>query len=92
MWTLARNVQNMSPFITGCYIGVLARMPGVGPKNFARIIRAVQLSVKDFMPEVATNVVEGLAGWGCLPRFYQHASRSQEMYLSPLNKLGTDSG
>lgn len=61
MWTLARSVQNMSPFITERYNGV-ARTPSVGPTYYARIIRAVQLNVHDYMQEVATNVVEGLVG------------------------------
>lgn len=61
MWGVAVGVQNLAPFITERYHSV-ARLPGIGTTYYARILRAIQLSVHDYMQTVAVNVVEGVAG------------------------------
>lgn len=61
MWSVAVGFQNLAPFITERYHNI-ARLPGIGTTYYARILRAIQLSVHDYMQSVAVNVVEGVAG------------------------------
>jgi hypothetical protein len=57
----ARGFQNLAPFITARYQS-LSRTPGVSPTYFARVLRAIQLGVHEFMQQVSVNVVDGLTG------------------------------
>ena len=61
MWNAAASLQNIAPFITERYQH-LARHPGIAATYHARIVRAIQLNVHDYLSSVATNVAAGVAG------------------------------
>ena len=61
MWTMVAGFQNGARFITERFHS-LSRYPGVAVLYHARIIRAIQLSVHDYMQMVASNVAEGITG------------------------------
>ena len=60
MWATARGLQNNAQYITDQYLAI-ARAPGADT-YFARILRAIQLSVHEYLQEIAVNVVKGLEG------------------------------
>lgn len=59
VWATACGLQNNAQYITDRY-QTLTRVPGAGATYFARIIRAIQLGVHEYLQEVAINVAEGL--------------------------------
>ncbi|KAI2511659.1 hypothetical protein MHU86_2725 [Fragilaria crotonensis] len=61
MWTTAVNLQNLAPAVTDRY-QALVGLPGVAQTYFARIVRAVQLGVHEYLQGVATNLVDSVAG------------------------------
>lgn len=61
MWTTALSLQNLAPAVTDRYQSLLG-ISGVAQTYFARILRAVQLGVHDYLQAVATNIVDSVAG------------------------------
>ncbi|KAI2496039.1 hypothetical protein MHU86_18460 [Fragilaria crotonensis] len=62
MWTTALSLQNLAPAVTDRYQSLLG-ISGVAQTYFvARILRAVQLGVHDYLQGVATNIVDSVAG------------------------------
>ena len=61
MWNLAVTIQNAAPFITERF-NALANHPQVTSTYFARIIRAVQVNVHEYMQGVAINLVDSVVG------------------------------
>ena len=59
IWTLAVGLQNLGPFITERFHS-LACQPGIARIYHGRILRAIQLSIYDYMQHVASNIVEGM--------------------------------
>ena len=59
MWALALSIRNIAPFVSERYQG-LAHHHNVALTYHARIIRAIQLAVHDYLQQVATNVGEGV--------------------------------
>ena len=59
MWALALGVQNAAPFISERFHS-LSRAQAVTNMYYARIVRAVQLSVFEYLQQVATNVGLGV--------------------------------
>lgn len=62
MWRLSVNLQNAAPFITDRYQELHHQAPNAAATYHARIVRAIQLSVYDYLQQVATNVEEGVYG------------------------------
>lgn len=61
MWTTALGLQNIAPAVTDRY-QALAGMPGVAQMYFARIVRAIQVGVHEYLQGVATNIVDSVVG------------------------------
>ena len=62
MWRTAVGVQeNVAPFISE-RVHALSRDPATLLNYYARIVRAVQVGVHDYMQGVATNVAHGVVG------------------------------
>ena len=61
MWRTAIGVQNVAPFISE-RVHALSRDPAIFLNYYARIVRAVQVGVYDYMQGVATNVAHGVVG------------------------------
>ena len=61
MWATAAGAQNIAPFVTE-RLHALARQPDSMQIYHARVIRAIQLHVHEYMQQVAANLVEGVAG------------------------------
>lgn len=61
MWGLASSFQNMAPFVTERF-ALVAGMPQIANTYFARIVRAVQLSVQGYLQQVSTNLGDGVVG------------------------------
>jgi hypothetical protein len=62
MWNAAVGLQNIAPFITERY-HALSRHAGLSVTYYyARIVRAAQLAVNDYMQSIATNVVNSTEG------------------------------
>ena len=61
MWTMVAGFQNGAPFIAERFYA-LSRHPGIASLYHARIIRAIQISVYDYMQMVGSNVVDSIAG------------------------------
>ena len=61
MWAAATGAQNIAPFVTE-RLNMLAQQPATPQLYHARIIRAIQLSVHEYMQHVAANIVLGVAG------------------------------
>lgn len=61
MWIMVAGFQNGAPFITERF-HALSRYPSVASLYHARIVRAVQVSVHDYMQMVANNVADNIAG------------------------------
>ena len=61
MWTIASTLQNATPFITERYAQA-ARVSSIAHTYFACIVRAVQVSVHDYLHGVSTNLADGHAG------------------------------
>ena len=61
MWSVALAIQNSAPFITE-RLQNLTRHPTVTATYYARIVRAVQLSVFDYLQQVSTNIGTGVMG------------------------------
>lgn len=61
MWTTALGLQNLAPAVTDRYQGLLGT-PGVAHTYFARIVRAVQLGVYEYLQGVAMNIAESAVG------------------------------
>ena len=61
MWGLAASLQNMAPFITERF-ALVAGLPHVANTFYARIVRAVQLSVHEYLQQVGANIAEGVTG------------------------------
>lgn len=67
LWATAAGFQNSAPFMAERFYAV-ARHPGLALTYHARILRAIQVSVHEYMQQVASNVVDGIAGID-LPNF-----------------------
>ncbi|KAI2494662.1 adenylate kinase [Fragilaria crotonensis] len=67
LWATAAGFQNSAPFMAERFYTV-ARHPGLALTYHARILRAIQVSVHEYMQQVASNVVDGIAGID-LPNF-----------------------
>ena len=61
MWATARGLQNISPFVADWHQSV-SRVAGVGATYFARILRAIQLGVHEYLQQVSVNVEESVMG------------------------------
>ena len=61
MWALSVAFQNSTPFIAERY-NQLSRTPGLGTTYPARILRAIQLSVFEYLQQVAISVGAGVGG------------------------------
>ncbi|KAI2491521.1 hypothetical protein MHU86_23049 [Fragilaria crotonensis] len=61
MWTTALTLQNHAPAVTDRY-QALVGVPGVSQTYYARIVRAVQLGVYEYLQGVATNLVDSVMG------------------------------
>lgn len=61
MWNLAANLQNIAPFVTERFQHLM-RHPGIAATYHARIVRAIQLNVHDYLSLVATNMASGVTG------------------------------
>lgn len=59
MWGLASTLQNVSPFITERF-ALLARTPQIANTYYARVLRAVQLSVQEYMQQVCASVSDDI--------------------------------
>jgi hypothetical protein len=61
MWTLSMGIQNNAPFISERYHNI-SRTPAVASLYFARVLRAVQVQVQEYLHQVAINVGVGIVG------------------------------
>ena len=61
MWATALGLQNISPFVADRHQSV-SRVAGVGATYFARILRAIQLGVHEYLQQVAVNVEASVMG------------------------------
>lgn len=61
MWIAAAGLQNIAPFVTE-RIAELAPTPQTSHMYCARIVRAIQLEVQEYMQRVATNVADNVVG------------------------------
>lgn len=61
LWSTAVGLQNIAPFVTDRY-QELARLQNVTRTYHARIVRAVQVNAHEYLQQVATNVVDSVAG------------------------------
>ena len=61
MWRAAAGLQNIAPFVTE-RIAELAPTPQTSHMYCARIVRAIQLEVQEYMQRVATNVADNVVG------------------------------
>jgi hypothetical protein len=61
MWALAMGMQNNAPFITERY-HQFSHTPSVASLYCARIVRAVQIQVHDYLQQVSTNIGDGVTG------------------------------
>ena len=61
MWALSMGIQNNAPFISERYHNIL-RTPAGASLYFARVVRAVQVQVQEYLHQVATNVGVGIVG------------------------------
>ena len=59
MWTTAVSLQNIALFVTERFHG-LARQPAIARTYYARIVRAIQISVHNYMHHVAENLADGV--------------------------------
>lgn len=82
MWQLAASLQNASPFITERYQQV-SRVPAVSGVYFACIARAVQVSVREYLQAVGTNMVD-LPGFRLLTTDLRRGTFHQSSQLTPI--------
>ncbi len=61
MWATALGLQNLAPAVTDRYQALIGT-PGVVQTYFARVARAVQLGVYEYLQSVAMNVAENVGG------------------------------
>ena len=61
MWHLAVTIQNIAPFVTERFYAV-SHNPAIAATYFARVIRAVQVHVQEYLHGVATNTAGTGAG------------------------------
>lgn len=61
MWNVAASLQNIAPFVTERF-HQLVRHLGIAATYHARIVRAIQLNVHDYLSLVGTSMGSGVAG------------------------------
>lgn len=97
MWATATNLQNIAPYVTEQYNVNARQYPQIIGVYHAKIVRAVQLAVHDYMSQVATSLGPGVAGvelpsFGAMMKDLRQGTFHQstnwvgipEIYLDPL--------
>ncbi|KAI2510215.1 hypothetical protein MHU86_4247 [Fragilaria crotonensis] len=62
MWAAAAALQNIAPYATEQFHRCARLYPGIGGIYHAKILRAIQLGVHDYLTQVATNQAAGVTG------------------------------
>lgn len=62
MWALVAGLQNGAPIVKERFYVLTSRHPAVALLYHARIVRAVQVTVHEYMQRVACNVAAGITG------------------------------
>jgi hypothetical protein len=62
IWATATNLQNIAPYVTEQYNINARQYPWIVGVYHAKIVRAVQLAVHDYLSQVATSLGPGVAG------------------------------
>jgi hypothetical protein len=100
MWNLFSALNNAAPFITERYSHIVGA-PHVTKYYYARVLRAIQVNVHEYMQEVSVNVAENHEGVGPLKlrTMIQELKRGTfqysanwvplpEQYLEPVRGVG----
>lgn len=62
LWATAAAMQNIAPFATEQFHRCARLYPGIGGIYHAKILRAIQLGVHDYLAQVATSQATGVTG------------------------------